>query len=83
MLMLIMWSENGLSRTAKKKRLVRRYLFFNKKIQSHLGPWHATEYTQAFQKIQGIYTLTFFFKKISQDRKTITTNSQHPIIGDV
>jgi hypothetical protein len=82
MLMLIMWSANGLSRTAKKKRgLVED--FFEKKSKSFrmLAQYVASEYTWAFQKIYKERTPRFFLKKSSQNRKNIATNSQHPIIG--
>jgi len=80
MLVLIMWSANGLSRTAKKKRgLFADFFLQNSKSFRILAQYVASQYTQAFQKIQG---MTFFFKKKSRP-ETITTNSQHPIIGDM
>jgi hypothetical protein len=59
-----MWSANGLSRTAKKKRgLVEDFLKKKMKSFRMLAQYVASEYTWAFQKIYKERTPRFFFKK--------------------
>jgi len=57
-----MWSANGLSRTAKKKRgLVEDFLKKKMKSFRMLAQYVASEYTWAFQKIYKERTPRFFF----------------------